>query len=257
LKLDILDSIEKRLSQTIETPFRAFFPDSQAGPLLAKRLVEAMRENMNVDEGGRLTIPVFYEIRLNPIHAALWRDPPDLTGMLTEAIDQAAREQGVDFELHPIINASFDGSIGPEDIQVLVLDESELTGVTTENKVELPEAHALPEDAFLIINGDRHMALSESVITIGRADSNQLVLDNPQVSRVHAQLRSINGTFFIFDLDSTCGTLVNGKEVDQIALRSGDVIDIGGVTLIYGQDSLSTDETTVLPAVKPDKGKSK
>jgi len=251
VKLDLLDRIEQHLSKLIETPFRAFFPDNQAGQLLAKRLVEAMSDNLGVDEGGRLTVPVYYEIRLNPIHAALWRDPPDLTGMLTAAINQAAREQGVTFELHPVINASFDGSIGPQDIQVITLDESELAGTTTETPAEQPVARGLPEEAFLIINGSRHLALDQPVITIGRADSNQLVFNDPQVSRLHAQLRIIDGAFHIFDLDSSSGTLVNGKLVHQAVLFPGDVIDIGDVTLVYGQESPGLDDTTSLPVVRP------
>ena len=251
MKLDLLDRIEQHLSKLIETPFRAFFPDSQAGQLLAKRLVQAMSDNLGVDEGGRLTVPVYYEIHLNPIHAALWRDPPDLTGMLTAAINQAAREQGVAFELHPVINASFDGSIDPQDIQVTTLDESELAGATTETPAEQPVARGLPEEAFLIINGEQHIVLDQPVITIGRADSNQLVFNDPQVSRLHAQLRVIDGAFHIFDLDSSSGTLVNGRLIQEVALFPGDVIDIGDVSMVYGQESPALEDTTDLPAIPP------
>ncbi len=251
MKLDLLDRIEKHLSELIETPFRAFFPDSQAGQLLAKRLVEAMSDNLEVDESGRLTAPIYYEIHLNPIHASLWRDPPDLTGMLTTAIKQAAREQGVAFELHPVINVTFDGSIGPQDIQVTTLDESELAGATTETPAELPESRGLPEVAFLIINGDQHLVLDQPVITIGRADSNQLVLNDPRVSRLHAQLRIIDGIFHIFDLDSTGGTLVNGKLIQQAALVPGDVIDIGDVSMVYGEEFPALDDTIGMPVVPP------
>ena len=252
MKLDLLDRIELHLSKLIETPFQAFFPDRQAGRMLAKRLVEAMSDNLGVDECGRLTVPIYYEIRLNPIHASLWRDPPDLTGMLTTAVDQAAREQGVAFELHPVINVSYDNLVGPQDILVTTLDESELASPTTETPVELPEARGIPEEAFLIINGDQHMALDQPVITIGRADSNQLVFDDPQVSQLHAQLRIIDGTFHIFDLDSNNGTLVNGKPVLQAVLFPGDVIEIGGMTMVYGHESPGLNDTTGMPAVRPD-----
>ncbi len=244
MKLDLLDRIELHLSKLIETPFQAFFPDSQAGHLLAKRLVEAMSDNLGVDEGGRLTVPTYYEIHVNPIHASLWRDPPDLTGMLTAAIDQAAREQGVSFKLQPVINTSFDNSIGPQEILVTTLEESELAGTTTETPAELPESRGLPEDAFLIINGNRHMTLDQPVITIGRADSNQLVFDDPQVSRLHAQLRIIDGVFHIFDLDSTGGTLLNGKPIQQAVLFPGDVIEIGKMTMVYGHESPGLIDTT-------------
>ena len=94
-------------------------------------------------------------------------------------------------------------------------------------------------------------------MTIGRSPTNQLVLDDPQVSRVHAQLRAIDGTFTIIDLDSTCGTLVNGEAVTQVPLRAGDAIVLGDTTLIYGQESISSEETTSLPVIPRKKGKAK
>ena len=63
------------------------------------------------------------------------------------------------------------------------------------------------------------------------------MIDNEHVSRNHAQIRKINGQFVIHDLNSTVGTSVNGEPVDQVILRSGDVISLGGVPVIFGQGS--------------------
>jgi pSer/pThr/pTyr-binding forkhead associated (FHA) protein len=75
------------------------------------------------------------------------------------------------------------------------------------------------------------------VINIGRRLDNQLVIDDPRISRSHAQLRAIKGRFVIFDLNSTGGTFVNGERTSQSVMYPGDVISLAGVPLVYGQDN--------------------
>ena len=93
----------------------------------------------------------------------------------------------------------------------------------------------IPEDAFVIIDGIRVIPLNQVIVNIGRRIENTLVVDDPRVSRTHAQLRAINGRYIIFDLNSTGGTFVNGKRINQSVLYPGDVISLAGAELIYGQ----------------------
>ena len=90
---------------------------------------------------------------------------------------------------------------------------------------------------FLIIEGVKVHPLNETVVNIGRRLENQLVIDDPRVSRNHAQLRAIKGRFVLFDLNSTGGTFVNGQRTSQTVLYPGDVISLAGVALIFGQDN--------------------
>ena len=94
----------------------------------------------------------------------------------------------------------------------------------------------LPENAFVIVEGVRVFALTEPVVNIGRRLDNTLVIDDPRVSRNHAQIRAIKGRFVLFDLNSTGGTFVNGQRANQSVLYPGDVISLAGVSLIFGQD---------------------
>ena len=94
---------------------------------------------------------------------------------------------------------------------------------------------ALPEDTFVILDGTRVVPLNQTVVNIGRRIENTIVVDDPRVSRTHAQLRAINGRYIIFDLNSMGGTFVNGKKVNQSILYSGDVISLAGADFIYGQ----------------------
>ncbi len=95
----------------------------------------------------------------------------------------------------------------------------------------------IPEEAFIIIDGFKVIPLNQAVINIGRRVENTLVFEDQRVSRFHAQIRAINGRYVLFDLESTTGTFINGQRTTQGILYPGDVISLGGVNLIYGQQN--------------------
>ncbi|EFO79548.1 FHA modulated ABC efflux pump with fused ATPase and integral membrane subunits [Oscillochloris trichoides DG-6] len=75
-------------------------------------------------------------------------------------------------------------------------------------------------------------------ITIGRAGCD-IVLENPQVSRFHAQIDRTAAGAILRDAGSTNGTFVNGQRLSAAhTLRAGDVIQIGSFKLIYNVQSL-------------------
>jgi hypothetical protein len=107
-------------------------------------------------------------------------------------------------------------------------------------------------NAFLIVNGLMTYPLSRQVVNLGRDSANQVCLQDERVSRMHAQLRLIQGRYVIFDLDSKGGTFVNGIQVNRHVLNPGDVILLGGVPLVFGQDQgITTGYTQELPAPLP------
>ena len=99
------------------------------------------------------------------------------------------------------------------------------------------ENEKIPSNAFLIVEGVKVFPLTLPVINIGRRLDNQLVIDDPRVSRNHSQLRAIKGRYVLFDLNSTGGTFVNGQRINQSVLYPGDVVSLAGVALIFGQDN--------------------
>ncbi|MDX1417573.1 MAG: FhaA domain-containing protein [Candidatus Promineifilaceae bacterium] len=96
-------------------------------------------------------------------------------------------------------------------------------------------AQLLSLDAFLIIQGRRHVPLSKPLITIGRRTENDIVLDLPAVSRRHAQIRWRFGRFVLYDVSTRGRTMVNGHPVREHVLKSGDVIALSDALLIYGE----------------------
>ncbi len=83
----------------------------------------------------------------------------------------------------------------------------------------------------------REVLLSEEETTIGRRSRNRIVLDTLGVSGEHAVVRRCGADFYIEDLGSTNGTLVNGQPARKRLLHAGDSIEIGEYRLKFLADS--------------------
>ncbi len=70
-------------------------------------------------------------------------------------------------------------------------------------------------------------------VTIGRDVTNQIVIDDPLVSRVHAAILQVGNDHIVEDLDSAAGTSVNGVRIPRRILQHGDVMDFGTHKLRY------------------------
>jgi S1-C subfamily serine protease len=83
-----------------------------------------------------------------------------------------------------------------------------------------------------ILNGERageRLGLGGSGIRIGRESAIcEIVLENPKVSRLHAEVVSIDGKVLLIDRNSSNGTYVNDQKIDKRFLQDGDIIYFGG-----------------------------
>jgi pSer/pThr/pTyr-binding forkhead associated (FHA) protein/tetratricopeptide (TPR) repeat protein len=75
--------------------------------------------------------------------------------------------------------------------------------------------------------------LTRPEMVLGRIDENDVVLDHRSVSRNHAKVIIEDDIARILDLQSANGIFLNGSEVEQAVLRSGDVIELGRVQIRY------------------------
>jgi pSer/pThr/pTyr-binding forkhead associated (FHA) protein len=80
--------------------------------------------------------------------------------------------------------------------------------------------------AFLV-GGGKRTVLSGSRVVIGRSRDCDVTLDDPNVSRRHAELRREGATWVVSDLGSTNGVKVNGHRVNDHPLTPGDQITLG------------------------------
>ena len=70
--------------------------------------------------------------------------------------------------------------------------------------------------------------------SVGRNTESDVFLDDITVSRTHASiLRREDGSFFVRDSGSLNGTYVNGEQVDETKLASGDEVQIGKFKLVF------------------------
>jgi ABC-type multidrug transport system ATPase subunit/pSer/pThr/pTyr-binding forkhead associated (FHA) protein len=82
---------------------------------------------------------------------------------------------------------------------------------------------------------------AQAEYTIGRGVRNDVTLDHPSVSRLHARIVRRNGEFVIQDAGSNNGTFVNGASVapgQARALKPGDTIRVGPVKFVFAPERL-------------------
>ncbi len=98
--------------------------------------------------------------------------------------------------------------------------------------------------------------LDKNELFIGRDLSNDIVINDPEISRRHARLFMQGNTFALEDLGSTNGTFVNGQRLmGPNVLRPGDVITFGErMSLVFETSDFDQDATVVNPSARPSYG---
>jgi hypothetical protein len=75
--------------------------------------------------------------------------------------------------------------------------------------------------------------MTKQVTVIGRATDADIVLDDPGVSRRHAEVHMVDGQVRVVDLGSTNGTYLNGERVHAAALGEGGAITVGRTRIVF------------------------
>jgi len=78
-------------------------------------------------------------------------------------------------------------------------------------------------------------------LTVGRESHNQIVIDDPAVSREHAAIVPIGNDHILEDLQSANGTLVNGTKLSRRILQHNDVVEFGAFRLRYLNPKVAAD----------------
>lgn len=79
------------------------------------------------------------------------------------------------------------------------------------------------------------LPLDGEVTTIGSVAGATVVLADPAVSRKHAAIRKVDGSYELADLGSTNGVYVNGHKVPKKTLEIGDIIRVGNTEAVFKQ----------------------
>jgi predicted component of type VI protein secretion system len=71
------------------------------------------------------------------------------------------------------------------------------------------------------------------ILTIGRSDQNNIIIDETAVSSVHAEIEFEAGSYYITDIQSKNGTFVDGELVISRKLKNGNIISVGNYSLRF------------------------
>lgn len=91
--------------------------------------------------------------------------------------------------------------------------------------------------AILTFNTGRHkdksLKLKLAATIFGREKGDIILNEDSEVSATHCQIQYIEGSYFLFDMNSSNGTFVNGAKILKQELKAGDEVKLGGIYFTF------------------------
>ena len=247
--MGILSRVEAFLERFLEAPAGRLGASIQPVSL-AKRIERAMDTNKTYGDAG-VIVPNRYDLHLHPDeYAAFESYRGSLEDDLAHGVIARARHERYTLVARPRVTILADPATRRGEIRVAanVVDErgsrvrdAEPMRASSDTMVyRRPGAEAALESAqraYLLVStrGSRPVQfdLGGALIGIGRASDNDVIVDDPMVSRHHCQLKLQHGAYSFTDLGSRNGSMVNGQPVSEIALGPGDIIRVGDTEIEF------------------------
>jgi hypothetical protein len=241
--MSVLRNLEAKLGGIVEGAFGRAFRTSVQPVELAHKLAKEMEENQMVSV-SRVYVPNHYRIFLSPSDREQFASyEPALRKELSDYLLEHARQEQFALTSRPQIEFQTDDrlDVGEFGIQAQLLGELEgepaeagpSAGDFGHTMVYSPDRAArqlepIPDrrQALLVSEGRRNMLSGERVM-IGRSRECDIVVNDPNVSRRHIELRRGERGWAAVDLGSTNGMKINGRRVSHAELEPGDRITIG------------------------------
>lgn len=114
---------------------------------------------------------------------------------------------------------------------------------------------SVPRLAIQALGETWEVQLDKEMVSIGRGDANDIVIQSNAVSRQHAQVQRRRDGFYIVDLGSTNGTRHEGRRIEEHRLNDGDEFQVGPAQIVFKDAFRPADlqnETRIgLPAQMP------
>lgn len=213
-----LQQFERRLERLVEGVFAKAFRSGLQPVEVGRRLTREMDLHRTVGVRGVIA-PNWFEIALAPADHQRFEPFADtLVRDLGEMARQHARDERYLF-------------LGPVEI-TLEVDTSLTPGMFLLSGEVREGRGGGPVGSLLLPDGNR-LPIGDDPLTIGRMPDCDVVLEDRNVSRRHAEVRRVPGGFAVVDLDSTNGTKVNGAGVKERRLEDGDEIVVGASVLRF------------------------
>jgi hypothetical protein len=240
----------RKVESRIERGFSRVFSRStrvslQAGELALKMMREMDGRTRTIH--GRAYVPNFYAVYLCPADRSRFRSTEQaLIRQLEGQLLQHARSSGYNVMSVPEVGLFTDADLRLGQFGLRAEMRDPVSGRVLDSSVpvrapdvvsppapsrEVPAAVA-PAPVVVLRQNGRAKEFQKERVVLGRARDADFRVNDPNVSRRHAMLFWESGRFFVKDLGSTNGTLVNGHPVSSGPLDSGDVITLGGTHVV-------------------------
>jgi pSer/pThr/pTyr-binding forkhead associated (FHA) protein len=243
MQVGLLGKVEGWLEGMFEGPFTRVFRPRVQPAAIAKRLERSMEANQTVGV-GKVFAPNTYEVGLNPReYEAFERYRASLEREMSSYLQERARTLNLSLITRPQVKLTPDERVRVGSVQVRSwlqdLDSGEAADqVEFTQPIEIQRVRrAQPQGGTLTVvagpHSGRRYSLPHDRARLGRGMDNEIVLEDPRVSRYHAEIYLRGSEWVLRDLGSTNGTYVNGYGVHERALESGDRVSLGGVELVF------------------------
>ncbi len=213
-----LQQFEQRLERLVEGAFAKAFRSGLQPVEIGRRITREMDLGRRVGVRG-LIAPNHFKVNLPSADYERFSSFLDsLARELGDAAREHARTEGYEF-------------VGP--VQVEICEDPEIRPNRYSIDAEVREGpDGLPAGSIRLTDG-RRITIGAQSLVLGRLPECAVVLNDPNVSRRHAEIRRRGSDVLVVDLGSTNGTRVNGVRVKEQLLNDGDEIEVGTSTVRF------------------------
>ena len=215
----VLRNFERRLERMVEGAFARAFRSGLRPVEIGRRLTREMDDSRSIGVRGNTVVANDFTVNLSQQDADEFADVTDsMSRNLADLARDHAREENYEF-------------MGPVAVQLEVDPKMRVGSFSITARLREGGGGA-GAGSLVLPNGDRFV-LGEAIVTIGRMPDSVITLEDPNVSRNHAEIRPSGETFVLADVGSTNGTKVNGVKVGERILQDGDELTFGSTTLRF------------------------
>jgi hypothetical protein len=248
--MSVLRTLESKLAGLVEGTFSRAFKSEVRPVEIARKLAREMDEH-RVQSLSRTYAPNEYAVWLSPEDRTQFEGYEDELGReLSGYLLEHARRERVSLVTQPKIEFRTDDRLrlGEFGIQARLVkapqraeeqpsqgDHGHTMVYTVSDRLAEPLREPDPRraSARLRISGRTELIAPDGAV-IGRSSGADVVLEDPNVSRRHAEVRPSGGSWIVRDLGSTNGVKVNGRRIQgPQSLRSGDTIELGTARVTF------------------------
>jgi hypothetical protein len=229
-------TVERSMENLFDGLFSRAFKSGVKPLQLGRKLLQIVDAERDVDAQGRRVVPNSYLIQLSPEDREGFADvEPTLLQELTVALREYISQEGyhVEGKARVALRTNPDLRRGKFDIDCRNITPEAAPAETPEAPTPaplltvVPSAFDRPPAVLSLPNGQR-IELHEGHYILGRHLENDIVLNDTNVSRKHAEFVCAAGEVVVRDLGSTNGTKVNGVLITgEQLLQHGDVVNFG------------------------------